>query len=418
MMMRSRKKEEREKKVRKEPKTRRKSKKNVSKDEKESEKRGRHPACARRPFDMTRLDVRELVRAARKQKESSDGGEAAARRKREERAMIIDRATRAAAAIAERASTSESDPLKKVALATDVLEGVCYWPDFVSEEEEASLVAAVDLVSEGRWIGGEESDDRFAAAAAATATATATATPSAVLPAPGRRRRRRANFGGSPSQLASSEELPQFLQSLCDALTRAGAFAAEQPANHVLVNDYANAAGLPRHRDGPLYAASATITLCGSAALELHRTGEGKGEGSAEAEKTAESGKERESGKQGTVQLLLRPRAALSLRGESYESWEHGVPAVGVDIIRDECANCGAAGVRVGERVPRSARRISLVSFPCSLCCVSGEGERSKHKTGKKPVTFSTSSLRLALSLPFQKKIKIKQVFVNKRKVV
>ena len=172
-MMRSRKKEEREKKVRKEPKTRRKSKKNVSKDEKESEKRGRHPACARRPFDMTRLDVRELVRAARKQKESSDGGEAAARRKREERAMIIDRATRAAAAIAERASTSESDPLKKVALATDVLEGVCYWPDFVSEEEEASLVAAVDLVSEGRWIGGEESDDRFAAAAAATATAAA-----------------------------------------------------------------------------------------------------------------------------------------------------------------------------------------------------------------------------------------------------
>ena len=365
---------------------------------------------------MTRLDVRELMRAARKQKESSDGGEAAARRKREERAMIIDRATRAAAAIAERASTSESDPPKKVALATDVLEGVCYWPDFVSEEEEASLVAAIDLVSEGRWIGGEESDDRFAAAAAATATATAT--PSAVLPAPGRRRRRRANFGGSPSQLASSEELPQFLQSLCDALTRAGAFAAEQPANHVLVNDYANAAGLPRHRDGPLYAASATITLCGSAALELHRIGEVKGEGSEKAEKTAESGKERESGKQGTVQLLLRPRAALSLRGESYESWEHGVPAIGVDIIRDECANCGAAGVRVGERVPRSARRISLVSFPCSLCCVSGEGERSKHKTGEKPVTFSTSSLRLALSLPLKKKKKKKQVFVNKRKVV
>lgn len=305
------------------------------------------------------FDVRALARAARAKKQECSEGEAA---KKEKEWAIIDRANRAAAAIAKRASSTSTS---KVALAADVLDGVCYWPDFLTEEEEASLVAAIDLVSEGRWIGGEESDSgRFAAAccstaaAAGTATAaaagTTAATPSAASarpPPPGRRRR--ANFGGSPSYLASSEELPEFLKSLCNALTAAGAFESSQPANHVLINDYGLGAGLPRHRDGPLYAASATITLCGSAALELHRV---EDDGDREEKDEHEKGK-----KKSIIQLLLRPRAALSLRGESYEKWEHGVPAVDVDIVREECVNCFAAGVEVGEACPRSPRRISLV---------------------------------------------------------
>ena len=127
-----------------------------------------------------------------------------------------------------------------------------------------------------------------------------------------------------------------------------------------MINDYGVGAGLPWHRDGPLYAASATVTLCGSAALELHRIGEGRGDDDDEEEKEREERGEGEKQKS-SVQLLLRPRAALSLRGESYERWEHGVPAVAADVVREECANRGAAGVRVGEEIPRSPRRISLV---------------------------------------------------------
>ena len=317
------------------------------------------------------LDVRALARAARQKKQESLEGEAAAAaaRKESERAMFVDRAQAAASAIAVRASSTLTER-SKLTLAADVLEGVCYWPEFLTEAEEASLVAAIDLVSEGRWIGGEESDERFAQACCpasettATATAATSTTASAARPPPGRRRR--ANFGGSPSSLKSSEELPQFLQSLCDALTVAGAFAKEEPANFVLINDYTFGAGLPRHSDGPLYAASATITLCGSAALELHRI---EDEDVKEEEKERENavkenpgGKEEKAQKQkSSIQLLLRPRAALSLRGESYEKWEHGVSAVDVDLIREECANCEAARVEVGDRVPRSPRRISLV---------------------------------------------------------
>ena len=329
------------------------------------------------------LDVRALARAARKKQESSSGGEAAeAARKERERSATIDRANQAARSIAQRVSSSTSststagENSKFLAVAADVVDGVFYWPEFLTEEEEASLVAAIDLVSEDRWIGGEGSDGRFAAccccsttaatvaaaAAATTTTTTATAPPSTATsarpPAPGRRRR--ANFGGSPSSLESSEELPEFLRSLCSALTLAGAFAREEPANHVLINDYGVGAGLPWHRDGPLYAASATVTLCGSAALELHRIGEGRGDDDDEEEKEREERGEGEKQKS-SVQLLLRPRAALSLRGESYERWEHGVPAVAADVVREECANRGAAGVRVGEEIPRSPRRISLV---------------------------------------------------------
>ena len=310
------------------------------------------------------LDVRALARAARKKQESSDGEAAEAARKEFWERATIDRANRAAAVIATRASsTLTASDNSKFAIAADIVDGVCYWPDFLTEEEEESLVAAIDLVSEDRWIGGEESDGRFAACCSTPSTATAagtTATPataSARPPPPGRRRR--ANFGGSPSSLASSEELPEFLQFLCDALTAAGAFAREQPCNHVLINDYGLGAGLPRHRDGPLYAASATITLCGSAALELHRV-DGREEEETEKEKERNESVT-EAPNKNSVQLLLRPRAALSLRGESYESWEHGVPAVDVDVVREECANCGAAGVKVGEACPRSPRRISLV---------------------------------------------------------
>lgn len=299
------------------------------------------------------LDVRALARAARSRKEEAAAGDDADKERERATAITIDRANRAAAAIAERAkggggnSTSSS-----VVLAADILDGVRYWPEFLVEEEEACLVDAIDVVAEGRWVGGE-SDDRFSGSCccpSSTSTTATTATPtSTALPG----RRRRANFGGSPSYLSSSEPLPPFLQSLCLALTSAGAFSETQPANHVLINDYGSGAGLPRHRDGPLYEASATITLCGSAALELHRI--------EEVEEAKESGKKNNNKKASSIQLLLRPRAALSLRTESYERWEHGVPAVDVDRIRIECANRLEAGVEVGEEVARAPRRMSLV---------------------------------------------------------
>ena len=318
------------------------------------------PARPRLSLMALSLDVRALVRAARSRaKQGNAEGDAEERERERRAAFIIDRASAAADAVATR--TAE---LKNTSLAADVVEGVSYWPDFVSKEEEQSLVAAIDLVSKGRWIGGE-SDDRFAKAATAT-TSTSTSSNANKHPLPNRLRRR-ANFGGSPSSLASSEELPRFLKTLCEALTLAGAFERAQPANHVLINDYGLGAGLPRHSDGPLYAASATITLCGPAALELHRIEKNENEeeeegGKVKDEKENDNNRNKSnSSSSSSIQLLLRPRAALSLRGESYERWEHGVPAVEVDEIRENCANLAEAGVRVGERVPRAPRRISLV---------------------------------------------------------
>lgn len=306
------------------------------------------------------LDVRALAREVRSRKLSDAEGEAAAARKEREKA-IIDRANQAAEAVAKRATSTER---AKLALAADVVEGVCYWPEFLSKEEERSLIAAIDLVSENRWIGGE-SDDRFSSACCSTsttapppATSTSTTTSTNIRPPPGRRRR--ANFGGSPSLLSNSEDLPQFLMRLCEALTFVGAFDEEQPANHVLINDYSFGAGLPRHRDGPLYAASATITLCGPAALELHRIKGEEQEEEKDGTDCEKSWKINDRDKK-SIQLLLRPRAALSLRAESYERWDHGVPAVDVDTIREDCANRREAGVEIGEKVPRACRRISLV---------------------------------------------------------
>lgn len=349
---------------------------------------------------MVSLNVVSVLKQER-QKQKPPG--AATASLAEESDAVLKAATEAATAVlsraSSRASSSSSSPsssgntlVERHAVAADVVDGVSYIPDFLTEEEEAALVAAVDLAAAERWIGGESSEDRFKSHSCSCSSAAAdeerrrrnereeTSTTTTTTSSLQRRRRREgtrrtANFGGSPSRLLPSEPLPEFLRLLCEALRAAGAFGEAAP-DFVLVNDFALGAGLPRHRDGPMYSASATISLLGSAALELTRVGkegddddERNGSGGDDGNKnSSSSSKSRsEEKKRSSVQLLLRPRAALSLRREAYEAWEHGIPettdddGVGVDVVRRECANLKEARVAVGESVRRAERRISLV---------------------------------------------------------
>jgi len=60
-------------------------------------------------------------------------------------------------------------------------------------------------------------------------------------------------------------------------------------------------------------------------------------------------------------QVLLQPRCCFVVSGEAYSQHQHGIEARAADEIGELCCNREAAGVAVGEVVPRAPRRVSLV---------------------------------------------------------
>lgn len=157
-----------------------------------------------------------------------------------------------------------------------------------------------------------------------------------------------ANFGGRPGDAAVAEPLPRLLALLADRLApwfkgEGGGVGVPTPPNHCLVNAYARGGGLPPHTDGPLYAASATVTLAGAAALDFRR-------GAASAE-----------GEAPVAQLVCAPGDAVGLAGAAYAGHTHALPARSADVVRADCVNLEAAGVAVGDVVERGGRRLSLV---------------------------------------------------------
>lgn len=223
----------------------------------------------------------------------------------------------AAAADSALAGWPSADARRLLRAEADLPPGAQFAPAFLSPAQQAAVLAAVDAAALGRWIaGGDAANPRLV-----------------------------ANFGGSPGRLDRTEPLPPFLATLAAGL--AAAFAWPAPPDHVLVNDYRGAAGLPFHADGPLYSCSAVVTLGGPALMELRRV-----DGECD---------DKQAGPATAVHLLLRPGCALGLAGPAYSAWQHGIPAAGADAVPPTCANAADAGVAVGEVVPRAPRRVSLV---------------------------------------------------------
>ncbi|CAM9410200.1 unnamed protein product, partial [Scytosiphon promiscuus] len=77
-------------------------------------------------------------------------------------------------------------------------------------------------------------------------------------------KRRLQIHGGIPHPSGMVEEdLPVFLQEVCDALVDAGVFPENSPPNHVLLNEYSEGQGIGPHKDGPLYEGRVAILSLG-----------------------------------------------------------------------------------------------------------------------------------------------------------
>ena len=107
-----------------------------------------------------------------------------------------------------------------------------------------------------------------------------------------------------------AEIMPAWVGSVCSALTSAGAFSAESPANHVLLNEYGAGEYIDAHRDGPMYEPIvAILSLASECTFEFV---------AAEPERRRESG----------GSLRLAPRSLLLFSEDAYASWLHHVQPV------------------------------------------------------------------------------------------
>ena len=157
--------------------------------------------------------------------------------------------------------------------------GLVYRPEFVTEDEERALVAALRAI--------EFSEVKMRGAVA---------------------RRRSAHFGWlygyETFRIAPGPPIPEFLLPL---RARAAALAhvhADELAE-VLLNEYSPGAGIGWHRDAPMFGVVAGVSLLGACRFRFER-----GEGA-----------ERE-----TRAVPLEPRSAYLLTGEARHLWRHSIP--------------------------------------------------------------------------------------------
>ena len=129
-----------------------------------------------------------------------------------------------------------------------------YVPDFITEAEEAALLAAVARTPAPRW----------------TQLAN----------------RRLQNWGGVPHPRGMiAETMPAWLQGYVDRVNQLGVFQdpvnndMNVKANHVLLNEYLPGQGIMPHLDGPMFHPTiSTISLGSHTVLNFYKEPEQEGE--------------------------------------------------------------------------------------------------------------------------------------------
>ena len=171
--------------------------------------------------------------------------------------------------------------------APDLPSGFHYRDDFVSVEEESSLVKAINNVEFSRF------EMRGVVA-----------------------RRRVAFFGRSYDAVPGPEQpFPEFLLFLRDRVAAwanvdATAFAM------ALINEYREAAPIGWHRDAPQYDIVAGVSLLSSCRMKLRPYVAPKEAAALTAPRKT------------THEITLQPRSAYLITGESRQAYEHSIPPV------------------------------------------------------------------------------------------
>ena len=191
---------------------------------------------------------------------------------------------------------------------------IAYAADWISEAEEAAIVAAA-----------KRGDDWVTVR--------------------GRRLRR---LGGPAGEAGfAPEPLPRWARDACAAAAASNTSSRPVP-NHVLVNayDFSKESYVLPHTDGPAYDDRTFTLSCGADAVVVFK----------ERLKTSDIGVRAAATR---CEVLLRRRSLLAFSREAYMDCTHEIGA-SPDTIGPRCANLDAAGARVGDVVGRAGERVSF----------------------------------------------------------
>ena len=192
---------------------------------------------------------------------------------------------------------------------------IAYAADWISEAEEAAIVAAA-----------KRGDDWVTVR--------------------GRRLRR---LGGPAGEAGfAPEPLPRWARDACAAAAASDLSSSRPAPNHVLVNayDFSKESYVLPHTDGPAYDDRTFTLSCGADAVVVFK----------ERLKTSDIGVRAAATR---CEVLLRRRSLLAFSREAYTECTHEIGA-SPDTLSPRCANLDAADARVGDVVGRAGERVSF----------------------------------------------------------
>ncbi|XP_058119458.1 alpha-ketoglutarate-dependent dioxygenase alkB homolog 6 [Anopheles ziemanni] len=174
---------------------------------------------------------------------------------------------------------------------------VYYVPNFISEEDEASILQSISKTPKPRWT--QLSN------------------------------RRLINYGGIPHPKGMiAEDMPVWLTQYVQRINQLNVFDQGINANHVLVNEYLPGQGIMPHLDGPLfYPVIATISCGSHTVLEYDRQLE-----TGPADNTSLV---RES----VAKMLLEPRSLLVVKDDMYHTYFHSIKELEQDVVDSTITN-------------------------------------------------------------------------------
>eukprot|EP00040_Diaphanoeca_grandis_P029057 m.169216 g.169216 ORF g.169216 m.169216 type:complete len:318 (-) comp31557_c0_seq1:186-1139(-) len=201
------------------------------------------------------------------------------------------------------------------AVGTEIVSGIHYIPNFITDEEAADIVNRVEEMPESSW---------------------------ATL-----KRRRLQNHGGTPHPSGMvPKPVPHFISSVMQSTVQAGIFDSKHAPNHVLLNEYKRGQGIAPHQDGPLYEPMvAILSLSGPAMLQFWSSLDSTRAGEAVAS------------------VMCLPKSLLVFRQDAYLTHWHGIDASTSDTIKPHTGNLKflkGSDLSCGSDVQRGSKRISL----------------------------------------------------------
>lgn len=234
----------------------------------------------------------------------------------------------------EAAQRSEELAATLAAHRVGSLDAVHYFPDFVSEAEEAEIAAQLASSPSAMW-------HSMAGRRVQECGTTLSADGSGLL----------------------VEQLPPWMVAMRERLVAMGLFPAALTPNSVALNEYTREQGIAPHSDGPIYAPRvAILSLFSPAVLRFYGA---QPELPEQTEWSEETDTPRHTPRGDPVEsVLLRPRSLLLFSHAAYREHCHEVAAApdGFEVLgaAGELTNGHLARAREGEVIERGERRVSL----------------------------------------------------------